>query len=182
VLTARTRDIFDRGHYAEDHTRQHLIAAGFMFAPPDTLAFTASDGAFRGHADGVITAGPSLPSLDLIYPCLWECKCLNGKNWRELERKGLQISFPRYAVQVALYQAYLDFTNPALFTAVNADTCELLHLLVPFDAERAQLWSDRAVAIIEATRIGELLPRAFNNPKDWRCCICPHTQRCWGST
>jgi hypothetical protein len=41
--------------------------------------------------------------------------------------------------------AYLDVTNPALFTAVNADTCERLHLLVPFNAERAQEWSDRAV-------------------------------------
>src|SRR5262245_43242062 len=29
---ARTREIFDRGHYFEERARQHLIAAGFKFA------------------------------------------------------------------------------------------------------------------------------------------------------
>ena len=38
-----------------------------------------------------------------------------------------------YAAQVAIYQAYLDCTNPALFTVLNADTCERLNFLVPFD-------------------------------------------------
>jgi hypothetical protein len=39
---------------------------------------------------------------------------------------------------------------------------------VPFDAERAQQLSDRAAFIIEATRAGELLPRAYDAPQDWR--------------
>src|SRR5262249_38238101 len=180
VLPARTREIFDRGHYFEERARQHLIAAGFKFAPPEALAFSAADGALRGHADGIIIHGPDLPGVYLIFPLLWEAKSLNTNNWRALERDGLEKAFPQYAVQVALYQAYLDVTSPALFTAVNADTCEFLHFFVAFNAERAQLWSDRAVNIIEATRAGELLPRAFDDPKDWRCRLCPHTQRCWG--
>src|SRR5262249_5707882 len=65
------------------------------------------------------------------------------------------------------------------FTVTNADTCEWLHFLVPFNAEHAQLWSDRAVNIIEATRAGELLPRGFDDPEDWRCRMCPHNERCW---
>ena len=116
----------------------------------------------------------------LNYPFLWEHKAVNAKNWRALERDGLEKSFPQYAAQVALYQAYLDVTNPALFTALNADTCERLHLLVPFDAERAQAWSDRAVNIIEATRAGELLPRFTDDDGDWRCKMCSHRGRCWG--
>jgi hypothetical protein len=63
---------------------------------------------------------------------------------------------------------------------MNANTCARLHLLVPFNAERAQFWSDRAVAIIEATRAGELLPRAYDDPQDWRCKMCGHHERCWG--
>jgi hypothetical protein len=176
VLPARVRDIFARGHYFEDVARQHLIAAGFKFAPPEALAFSAVNGALRGHADGIIIAGPKLPDAYLIYPLLWECKCLNAKNWRALERDGLEQAFPRYAAQVALYQAYLDITNPALFTAVNADTCERLHFWVPFNAERAQLWSDRAVTIIEATRAGELLPRGYDDPQDWHCRVCAHNE------
>jgi hypothetical protein len=114
-----------------------------------------------------------------LHRRVWECKALNAKNWRALERDGLEKTFPTYAAQTALYQAYLNLTNPALFTAVNSDSCEPLHLLVPFNAERAQLWSDRAVTIIEATRAGELLPRGYDEPTDWHCRTCPHTGRCW---
>jgi hypothetical protein len=170
---------FARGHHHEARMREQLSAAGFKFAPREALAFTAANGDLRGHADGVILAGPDLPSAHLIYSCVWECKALNAKNWRALERDGLEKAFPTYAAQTGLYQAYLNLTNPALFTAVNSDSCEPLHLLVPFNAERAQLWSDRAVTIIEATRAGELLPRGYDEPTDWHCRTCPHTGRCW---
>jgi hypothetical protein len=79
--------------------------------------------------------------------------------------------------------AYLDVTeNGAIFTAVNADTMERLSLLVPFDAERAQAWSDRAVTVIEATCVGDLLPRGYDDPTDWRCKMCSHRKRCWEAT
>jgi hypothetical protein len=178
-LLARTREIFSRGNFFEQRTRQHLIAAGFKFAPPGALAFSAVGGALRGHADGIIIHGPDLPGAYLIYPAIWEHKALNAKSWREVERDGLEQKYPHYLAQVSLYQAYLDVTNPALFTVTNADTCEWLHFLVPFNAERAQLWSDRALNIIEATRAGELLPRAYDDPADWRCRMCPHKERCW---
>jgi len=107
-------------------------------------------------------------------------KCLGDKGWRSLERDGLEKAYPQYAAQVSLYQAYLDVTeHPAIFTAVNGNTCARLHLLVPFNAEQAQVWSDRAVAVIEATRAGELLPRAYDDPADWRCKACGHHERCW---
>jgi hypothetical protein len=179
VLSARTREIFARGHHHEARMREQLSAAGFKFAPREASAFTAANGDLRGHADGVILTGPALPGTDLAYSCVWECKGLNAKNWRALEHDGLEKTFPKYAAQTALYQAYLHLTNPALFTAVNGDSCEPMHFLVPFNAERAQLWSDRAVNIIEATRAGELLPRSYDDPTDWRCRTCPHVERCW---
>jgi hypothetical protein len=49
--------------------------------------------------------------------------------------------------------------HPALFTAINKDTAELHHELVPFNAELAQRMSDRAVRVLRATDAGELLPR-----------------------
>jgi hypothetical protein len=58
-LAARTREIFDRGHYFEERTRRHLMAAGFKFAPPEVLAFAALGGALRGHADGIIIHAPT---------------------------------------------------------------------------------------------------------------------------
>jgi hypothetical protein len=174
---ARLCDIFGRGHFFEDVSRQHLLAAGFQFAPPDQLEFISVEGLFRGHADGILVDGPQIPALR--YPCVWEHKCLNAKGWKAIERGGLTGLYAPYAAQVAIYQAYLNITNPALFTVLNADTCERLHFLVPFDAARAQATSDRAVTIIEATRAGELLPRITEDPTDWRCRLCSHATRCW---
>jgi hypothetical protein len=180
VLDARTRAIFARGHYFETRAREQLVAVGFKFAPPEALGFTAVNGDLRGHADGIIIAGPNpLGQAYVNYPFIWENKCLNARNWRALTRNGLEKEFPRYAAQIALYQAYLKLTNPALFTATSADTCEQLHLWVPFSAERAQLWSDRAANIIAATRAGELLPRTYKDPNKFPCKICPHVERCW---
>jgi hypothetical protein len=175
---ARLRDIFARGHFFEEVSRQHLIRAGVCFAPPEQLAFAAVGGLFRGHADGILLDGPALPGVG--YPCIWEHKALGRKGWQALERDGLEKAFPHYAAQVWIYQAYLDVTeHPALFTALDANSCERLHLLLPFNAERAQAWSDRAVSVIEATLAGELLPRAYDDPQDWRCKMCGHRARCW---
>jgi hypothetical protein len=180
MFTARTREIFDRGHYFEARARQHLTSVGFKFSPPKALEFTAADGVLRGHADGIITHGPDLPGAYVIYPLIWEHKCLKATSYREIERDGLEKKHSNYLAQVSLYQAYLNITNPARFTVTNADTCEWLHFLVPFDAEQAQMWSDRAVNIIAATRASELLPRGFGDPEKWPCKQCPHRERCWG--
>jgi len=178
VLPARTKDIFARGHFFEDVTRQHLIAAGFKFAPTEQLEFKAADGLFRGHADGILIAGPQLPGLK--FPCVWEHKCVKARGWKAIERDGLVGLYAPYAAQVAIYQAYLDLTNAALFSVVNADTCERLHFLIPFDAELAQQYSDRAVTVVEATKAGELLARITEDPNDWRCGMCSYRERCWG--
>ena len=178
-VPAQDRERFERGHYFEARMRRHLVAAGFKFAPSVACEFAAVGGTMRGHADGIIIHGPNLLGAYVIYPLIWEHKCLKATSYREIERDGLEKKHSNYLVQVALYQAYLNITNPALFTVTNADTCEWLHFFVPFDAERAQLWSDRAVNIIEATRAGELLPRAYDDSSDWRCRVCSHKGRCW---
>jgi hypothetical protein len=176
---SRTCDIFRRGHLLEELSRQHLIRAGFEFAPDERLAFNTAGGLFRGHCDGIVVGGPELPGAG--YPCLWEHKALGDKGWRALERDGLNKAYPHYAAQCQIYMAYLDVAEqPAIFTALNANSMERLHLLVPFDAAQVQTWSDRAVAVIEATRAGELLPRAYDDPNDWRCRMCGHRKRCWG--
>jgi hypothetical protein len=161
-------------------TRQHLIQVGFKFAPPERLRLETADGLFRGHADGILTAGPELPAL--YYPALWEHKAVKAKGFKAIERDGLTGLYAVYAAQIAIYQAYLEVTNPALVSVVNADTCERLHFLVPFDAQLAQATSDRAVAVIEATRAGELLPRISEDPKDWRCKMCSHNSRCFSQS
>jgi hypothetical protein len=174
----QTRDRFSRGHFLEELSREHFARAKFEFADKDRLAFVALDGMLRGHADGVFVAGPKI--ADAGYPCLWEHKGLGNKGWKALERDGLRKAYPSYAVQVVLYQHFLGVDgHPAIFTATNADSCERLHILVPYDAEFAREWIRRAEVIIEATRAGELLPRFTEDPDHYRCRFCGHRARCW---
>jgi hypothetical protein len=175
---ARLRDIFDRGHYFEQRSRTHFIRANFKFAPDDRLRFTALAGMLSGHADGIFVDGPKVRGL--AYPCLWEHKAINAKGWRSLDRDGLDKAYPQYAAQIVLYQHFLGVDhNPAIFTAVNADTCERVHLLIPFDAGVARGWIMRAETVIAATHAGELLPRFTTDPNNWRCRLCGHRERCW---
>jgi hypothetical protein len=182
TLPARVKTIFARGHFFEARIREHLIQAGFRFAPPEALKFVALDGDLQGHCDGVVIATPAMPGAYLAAPCVWECKCLNSKNFRAVARDGLERAFPRYAVQIWLYQNFLGKTNPALVSVANADTCELMHFALPFNAALAELWIGRAKDIIAWTRKGELLPRAFDSPDDWRCKLCGHRDKCWSGT
>jgi hypothetical protein len=178
VHEGQLQDIFARGHMFEDMVREHMIRAGFKFAPVDRLAFSAFGGTFRGHADGILTGGPALPGLG--YPCVWEHKCLGEKGWRALDREGLAAAYPHYLAQVLMYQRFLSLTeHAAIFTATNANNCGRLHVPVRYDAVAACGWIDRAEMIIAATRAGELLPRLAKMPTNPICCRCSHTQRCW---
>jgi hypothetical protein len=99
--------------------------------------------------------------------------------------KGVKKAKPVYAVQMALYQAYMEelipglSKNPALLTAVNKDTAELYHELVDFDAALAQTASDRAVHILRATQAGETLPRISLDPNHFDCRFCDWQDTCW---
>jgi hypothetical protein len=172
-----TKRKFERGHMFEEITARAFAQAGFrMERGTERTAFSAFGGLFRGHADGIIIEAPEF----LHTPCLWEHKAINSTGWKKLERDGLRKAYPQYYSQVSLYQAYLELDdNPAVFTAVNSDSCQILHLLMPFDAEEAQRSSDRAVSVIKAVQAGETLPRITTKWDDWRCMMCQHQVRCW---
>lgn len=173
----RTERIFARGRWFESYYRQLMHNAGFrMISSGDRIGFAQLDGRFKGHADGIIISGPE----GLSYPCLWECKGLGAKGWKKLVTDGLAKAYPAYANQVALYQAYLDLTDhPALFTAANMDTMEVVHLAIPFDARRAQMASDRALTVILAEEAGETMPRHTDDPEHFVCRWCPFRTECW---
>ena len=172
VHPQRMRDIFFRGDVFENRSRELLAAAGFRFEPDAAaLNFSAVGGLFCGHADGIIIAGPDLPWLGAALHLGAQMSGLARmeRNRARRNREGA----PAILRAGSALSGYLNATNPALVTVVNADTCERLHLLVPFNAEHAQAWSDRAIAVIEATRRGELLPRFTSDP---RALAVPHVR------
>jgi hypothetical protein len=155
-----TLRVFEAGHRAEDIVATWLRAAGFDLRihrkDGRQFGFSSLAGRFRGHIDGCLVAGPA--AMD--YPALWENKALGASSWKEVVKRGVVIARPVYAAQIALYQAYLELPNPALFTALNRDTFELHCELVSFDAALAQHASDRAALVVRASELQELLPRA----------------------
>ena len=190
-FSGQTLRIFEIGHALEDLAIRWLRVAGFDLYTrkgnrPDgeQFGFSVAGGRIRGHVDGIIAAGPQ--PLGIGVPALWECKTMNAKNWRETVTKGVGLAKPVYAAQIALYQAYMEAEvpgiaeNPALFTAINKDTAELHHELVPFDTSLAQRMSDRAVRILQATDAGDLLPRIATTRDFHECRMCPWAERCWG--
>lgn len=190
-FSGQTLRIFEIGHALEDLAIRWLRVAGFDLYTrkgnrPDgeQFGFSVAGGRIRGHVDGIIAAGPQ--PLGIGVPALWECKTMNARNWRETVTKGVGLAKPVYAAQIALYQAYMEAQvpgiaeNPALFTAINKDTAELHHELVPFDTSLAQRMSDRAVRILQATDAGDLLPRIATTRDFHECRMCPWAECCWG--
>jgi len=172
--------IFQTGHMFEDLAIRWLRAGGYDLriekSNGDQYGFSVADGRIAGHIDGVLIGGPE----GLIYPCLWECKSLNEKSWKDLVRRTARVATPVYYTQVQLYMAYMQLTDhPAVLTAVNKNTSGLWHEIIPFDPAEAQKHSDRGVQILRACDAGELLPRIASSSDFFKCKMCPYAKRCW---
>jgi hypothetical protein len=187
----KTLRIFEAGHRGEDVVAAWLMAAGFdlrtLRRDGRQFGFSALDGRFKGHIDGCLVAGP----VAMEYPALWENKALGVSSWKDVVKRGVVLSKPVYAAQLALYQAYMDLPVPALFTALNRDTWEIYCELVPFDGGLAQAMSDRAVLVVQASDAHELLPRTVAERTSVVCrggktyggwhAPCSWQDRCWGT-
>ncbi|MEM1395915.1 MAG: hypothetical protein AAGH38_00510 [Pseudomonadota bacterium] len=182
---AKLRRIFARGHALEPYIARWLRKAGFDLQDTSLktgmpFGFSVAQDRLRGHVDGIILAGPK--NVGLSYPCIWECKVVNAKGWRNVERHGVAKAYPKYADQVAVYQTYMeDMQRPALMTFANADTMEVFYEIVPFDAARAQAATDKAVNILIATDAGETLPRIAASRDDFPCKWCEFVDHCWSA-
>jgi hypothetical protein len=178
----RALRIFEAGHVFEVLSIRWLRAAGFDLRTErrdgGQFGFSVGGGKFRGHIDGVIVAGPDIA---ITWPALWEHKAINAKSWNDLMKRGLKDSKPLYFAQVQIYMAYLE-VPVTLFSALNKDTQELFHEIVPFDAAPAQALSDKAVAILRAAESHQLPPRIASAPDFYLCQFCPFSKRCWEIT
>jgi hypothetical protein len=185
-FNGKTYRIFQAGHELEADSGKWLQAAGFDLRTEDRHGFqygfkTAIDPEtgeprLAGHIDGVITNGPQIDGVG--YPCLWEMKTTNNKNFMDLTKKGVKVSKPVYYTQMQVYMYNMGLSdNPALFTAYNKDNSELYFELVPFDAENAQWAIDRGVQVI-TSGAPEELPRVTSDPSDRRCMWCNWKQTC----
>ena len=101
----KTLRIFEAGHRGEDVVAAWLRAAGFDLRTERRdgrqFGFSALNGRFKGHIDGCLVGGP----VAMAYPALWENKALGVSSWKDVMKRGVVLSKPVYAAQLALYQA-----------------------------------------------------------------------------
>lgn len=178
-FSAKTRRIFHRGHKGEQWMIDWIRAAGFDLRTDKAgrqFGFSDCDDRFKGHIDGVVTGGPN----GFCYPALWECKVLGAKGYAQLVKHGVGKAYPKYAAQVAVYQAYMQLAeNPAIFTALNADTMDIHVEFVGFNQQLAQENIDKAARVLEATDHSETMPRITDDPDSFSCRFCQFKGVCW---
>lgn len=181
-FTGQALRIFDAGHLFENLAVEWLRRAGFDLRSIDPRTgrqyeFQTAGGKIQGHVDGIIVAGPS---LGFRYPVLWENKSLNHRSWTDLVKHGLAASKEIYHGQVQVSMGYLEL-HACLFTALNKNTCELYHQLVPLVLSEAQRLSDRALDIVRAVEAGQLPPRIASSSDFYLCRWCRFHDTCWSS-
>lgn len=178
------QDIFRRGHWIESLMIERLRAAGFILADVDPRTgeqFEAMwmDGLVKGHPDGMLLHWLGQDECPIELPALWECKGLGSKWWKRLVKDGLREVFPGYHGQMQLLMGGFNLPR-GLFTAVNADTMERHHVVVPFDSGAYVHILARAERIFLLAKAGEDVPRAHMNGDNLECRLCFYRDACWG--
>ena len=181
-VSAKQIRTFDIGHCLEDLVIKWLRTAGFDLKTRnekgEQFGFSAADGKFAGHVDGLIYNFPKEFPDKTTGVCLLEIKTMNHKSWNDTQKRGVLVSKPVYYSQVQLYMVYMELDR-CLFVALNKDSSDLYFEVIPFDPGMAQKYSDRAVQIIKATENNELLPCVSGDSSFFLCKMCGFRDHCW---
>lgn len=173
--------VFRRGHMFESAMVEWIRGAGVKLenhiGPGLQFGFSDFGGLFRGHCDGIMTGGPVEFGP---FPRLWENKGLQAKYWRAIAKHGLLHEIPTYYSQCQIYMQAFGLTqNPALFSAVNADTMEIYWEQIVFNQSACNKLYEKARRVLLACRHGELLPKLSNNKDFYVCKMCSWVERCF---
>ena len=74
--------------------------------------------------------------------------------------------------------AYLELES-CLYTVVNANTMELNHFVIKRDYEVARQYRDRVARILNASTMGEMVPRMTTDKNYYECKYCDFREECW---
>lgn len=179
---ARIMRIFERGHTFEDMASKWLINAGFCLETVDKrtnnqFEITYCNAQVKGHCDGILTYYFGKEKI-LPLPCLWECKAIGSKWFKEVLKKKTKSVYPKYYGQCQLYMHGLGLEH-ALMNYVNADTMELHFELISYEEKDALALIERAERILSYTKRGEYVPKGSVSPSHLICKFCDYVYKCW---
>ena len=182
---AKTLMNFADGHRTEDLTAERLrMVDGIELITEDEhgnqLGFSALDGKFKGHCDGLIRGLLQAPKTWHI----WEAKCSAQKKYTEFknvkgkhgEKQTLKNWNANYFAQAQLYMHFAGYTRHYLTVALAGgreyDSCR-----TEYDPLVANRYIERAAKILAAT---EAPPRIREEKDYYICRWCDFKETCHG--
>lgn len=184
-FSAETLMNFEDGHRTEDLTAKRLrMVDGIKLITHDEngnqLGFTALDGKFKGHYDGIITGLYQAPKARHI----WENKCSAEKKYNEFikikaevgEKKTLEKWNENYYAQAQLYMHFENIDRHYL-TLAYAGGRKYQSCRTEYDGAVAEKHIERARKIIDAKQE----PPRISEKKDFYLCRwCDFKDTCHG--
>lgn len=172
---ARIQRLFNRGHLEEARFIAMMQCAGFEvhYETKTGGQFKISD--HNGHAgsalDAVVVGIPDLPEGT---PAMTEMKTHSDKQFKKLQRTGVQESHPKHFVQMQIYMRKYEL-EWGLYLGVNKNDDELHAELIYNDKACADRYIDRAGLIIYSQ---EAPDRCSDSIGWWECKCCAYKNLC----
>ena len=145
-IEGRAAMIFDLGSRVEDAVIHWLEAAGYTIEGQQQ-DFTAHNGFFRGHCDGIIHGVTQKPHI-------LEIKSANAKKFKAFKEQGIASVSPVYYAQVQCYMGYSGLER-AVWVVMCKDNCELYTERVHFNQAHFDALHQRALEILTAREMPE---------------------------
>jgi len=169
-VPGRIARLFDDGHYLEDRIIKTLRGIGYkVYGEQKELIFP--DGKSKGHIDGIVEGLPESSA-----PHLLECKTMNDKNFKQLQKR--KEPEHKHSVQMQLYMGLLGLKD-ALYIVYNKNDSELYVQRVKFNKSFYDAQMARHQRILNAETPPQ---RISDRPEFYKCKMCELRNMCHGLT
>ena len=168
--------LFKRGFLEEKILEEELKGIGVSIHTHDEKSgrqfnFSALNGHFSGSCDGIATGIIEAPKTAHLV----EIKTSNDRQFKLLERDGVEAAKPQHYAQMQVYMKAFKLDR-ALYIAVNKNDDNIYTERIGYVAKVANALNKRAEGIITAGRPAEILPDSKTG-----CGWCDYHDLCHGN-
>lgn len=187
-ITAKAQRIFNRGHVEEKVVVDDLKRIGVKCTKfidgveleltgevdEEQEEFTGTAGHAKGHCDGRLLGLIEAPKTQHLL----ETKTMQEKYFKDVVKKGVQLSQPKYYSQVQRYMLATKNTPIKLertfFVATNKNTQERYYERIRFNKEHACELERKEIQVVTSE---SPLIKVYNE-NDFECRYCSHKKVC----
>lgn len=167
-IEGRTQMIFSLGSAVEAEVIKWLRGAGYQVDGQQD-EFTALNGFFRGHCDGIIHGVEE-------QPMILEIKSASAARTKAFKTSGIPANSSEYYAQVQCYMGYSGLRK-AVWVVMNKDTCEIYTELCEYNEEDFKKIETKAQNIISANTVPDRMCEQPGRECGW----CDYYGHCWNS-